>query len=250
MLKTLSTYLDSRRLICHRNEDGSLDCGDSCQRTYMYGVFRFVLSQQKIYWFNFLESLDSAFWLSRCPVRSPQPGWWSLPDRFSRDQLIPMIVGKSFIQHNEQMKLLTVTMLKRLGLCWNWYGNGDAPTKKLPDILGPTTWTAILRYWTSRYLITEVIFWPLICALDLFLILQVLFRCIVMLIDSDNVGDDLNLTLLVLHAKYFSPTLASLAARKIFKHIRKPCLSFQWYFRDESAPPIDEPSCMLVEEEL
>lgn len=90
------------------------------------------------------------------PVRHPDTNkWYSEPDRFSRDQLIPNICSEirdSF--RPRYSKLFKAHQRRWFCTAWNTRGNGafDKP-KKTPDICGPSVWALWLRYrrpWWSR----------------------------------------------------------------------------------------------------
>lgn len=90
------------------------------------------------------------------PLRHPdQEKWYGQKDRFSRDQLIPIICAgiftdfllatKTVYEHHRERKFLTA---------WNTKGNGsiDMP-EKFPDITGPEIWALWIRYrktWWAR----------------------------------------------------------------------------------------------------
>lgn len=73
--------------------------------------------------------------------------WWGKPDRFSRDQLIPILA--SFAGDNQPPDLQKIfRMHRRKWFCfaWNTKKNGvlDAPGK-MPDLTGPEVWALWIR---------------------------------------------------------------------------------------------------------
>ena len=74
--------------------------------------------------------------------------WYGRSDRFSRDQLIPIIcaavrkpdhiIWQEFYEAHKQKRFLTA---------WNTRGNGSIEMpKKFPDVTGPEVWALWLRY--------------------------------------------------------------------------------------------------------
>jgi hypothetical protein len=82
------------------------------------------------------------FWNStcNCPIRHPDASkWWGQPDRFSRDQLIPLLVLGCLKGNNTLIHSTFVAHLWR-GLLFAWNTRQDgamAEPWKMPDITGP-----------------------------------------------------------------------------------------------------------------
>ncbi len=88
------------------------------------------------------------------PRRHPDKSkWYGQPDRFSRDQLIPMLC--TFVRYpgTESQRLFYGSHKKRSFLfSWNTRGNGqmDMPWK-IPDITGPLVWALWIRSSQSSF---------------------------------------------------------------------------------------------------
>ena len=86
------------------------------------------------------------------PVRHPDKSkWYGQEDRFSRDQLIPMICAGVRIGHHIAIETIYNWHKAKWFLqAWNTKKNGaiDVPTKPWPgaDITGPEIWALWLRY--------------------------------------------------------------------------------------------------------
>lgn len=83
----------------------------------------------------------------RGPVRHPDESkWYGQPDRFSRDQLIPLLCSYVASPGFEQRKLFYFHEKNNFLRAWNTKKNGvmDAPLKT-PDITGPEVWALWAR---------------------------------------------------------------------------------------------------------
>jgi hypothetical protein len=90
------------------------------------------------------------------PRRHPdQTRWYGQPDRFSRDQLVPVICAGINYKVLYSVDLVYTENKKRHFLtAWNTKKNGamDVPSKT-PDFCGPTIWALWIRYkrpWWAR----------------------------------------------------------------------------------------------------
>lgn len=104
------------------------------------------------------------------PLRHPDTTkWYGQPDRFSRDQLIPVLC--SLIKTDTCIPALETAAKRRFYLtAWNTKKNGsmDAPDK-FPDITGPEVWSLWIRYkrpWWARLVLWALDIEHLIGALD------------------------------------------------------------------------------------
>jgi len=83
------------------------------------------------------------------PRRHPDiTKWYGQPDRFSRDQLTPVIcAGVRLAREINVDDIFEQHQAKKFLTAWNTRGNGqmDLP-KKFPDITGPEIWALWLRY--------------------------------------------------------------------------------------------------------
>lgn len=82
------------------------------------------------------------------PVRHPDhTKWYGKEDRFSRDQLIPMIcAGIAAFQHPKIDCIFTWHKSKWFLTAWNTVGNFDDGKPQWPDITGPEIWSLWIRY--------------------------------------------------------------------------------------------------------
>lgn len=89
------------------------------------------------------------------PLRHPdKTKWYGQPNRFSRDQLIPIICSAIAGQKLRGIRLYNAHKKKLFLTTWNTKGNGsvDMPTK-FPDICGPEIWGLWIRFkkpWWAR----------------------------------------------------------------------------------------------------
>lgn len=132
----IAEYLDIQGLPGTRQQNGSLDMGDSAA----------------IY-FNILALSDEPAvsvmkYYSTAPLRHPDANqWWGQSDRFSRDQLIPVLCYGVIKGRNTIVDLVHQSHSKKnLCLAWNTKGNGQINMPdKFPDITGPEIWGLYLR---------------------------------------------------------------------------------------------------------
>lgn len=83
------------------------------------------------------------------PRRHPDTTkWYGQPDRFSRDQLIPLICAGIVLQHHVTIDVIFNAHRRRNFLtAWNTKKNGVMETPdKFPDITGPEVWALWIRY--------------------------------------------------------------------------------------------------------
>ena len=134
-----SDCIDNLGLPGTRQEDGSLDMGDSAAIFFNLAA----LGSEEIYKIPYYFD-DS----NNIPIRHPDKSkWWGQSDRFSRDQLIPILCWAALKGRGQTPFLRKVfkAHLKHLLLwAWNSKGNGamDMP-KKTPDI----TFLEIIGLW-------------------------------------------------------------------------------------------------------
>jgi hypothetical protein len=146
----MNIYVDSLGLPGTRQYDGSLDMGDSAAVYFNVEA----LAPNTI-------GVNENFYFNEAPVRHPDTSkWWGQPDRYSRDQLIPMLCWAA-LQNKKDSSLIKKVFwshLKRgLLLAWNTRKNGamEAP-KKTPDFTLFEIWGLWLRvhkvYWAKPIL--------------------------------------------------------------------------------------------------
>lgn len=94
------------------------------------------------------------------PRRHPDTSkWYGQPDRFSRDQLIPLICTGIVMHHLVTIDVIFDSHRKRNFLtAWNTKKNGQMDTPdKFPDITGPEIWALWIRYKNPKW--ARLILW-------------------------------------------------------------------------------------------
>jgi hypothetical protein len=135
----LDKYLDAQGLPGTRQYDGTLDMGDSA--AIYFNVQALAPKTMRGH------ELD---YFTTAPVRHNDVSkWYGQPDRFSRDQLTPVLCWAALQnqgQHPLMLKVLKSHLKHALLFAWNTKGNGqmDMP-KKTPDITGPEILGLYLR---------------------------------------------------------------------------------------------------------
>ena len=216
-------YFDDNELIVQKDGDG----GDTAQRMGLYHSFLQMramlgISNETLPFSSRFDYLDAIIKLQQSPgIWRRHPDQWNDPSDFSRDQMVPNVVAMGFCEATQALKATSLAFLKRGFLfCQN------------KDIVSPQLLASFIRAWFWSLSSFLVILWPLLVVLDVFLLFDVILRIIVKFFDSNNVGDDLNTTLLVLQAEHSLPTPLSWLARKLYGFLPGGVVeSFQWYFR-------------------
>lgn len=144
-------YIDKYGLLVGSKEDP----GDSCHRTCMYylGIILF-LSEEWLFRHKASRAITQLCYdyPNSIYVRHPSSGWWSDPDRLSRDQATPLVILMSIVNKRKLWHFFWAH-LSRGFFFWNTRRNGATPynhgkpkhpgdpnstlydyTKKLPDI--------------------------------------------------------------------------------------------------------------------
>lgn len=132
--------IDSYGMPCTKQYDGSLDGGDTAA---ILGTL-IALGKDE---YNGLSLILSKW---KNPVRHPDISkWYGQPDRFSRDQLIPLICSAIRFGHSVYFQWLFGQHRNKLFLfAWNTRGNGAMEKPwKLPDLCGPSVWALWIRYY-------------------------------------------------------------------------------------------------------
>jgi hypothetical protein len=148
-------------------------------------------------------------------VRNPIQ--YNNPLDFSRDQTVPLILAMGGLLQYDLLKLLFKKQVKN----YFRYQNND-----LGSFQDLNYYIRAFRMW---YL------YPLLFLGDLFILGESVIRCIQGK-DPNNVGDDINQTLVLLQAQYCLATPISWLARKIYKWFRPQGIQYawDWYFRPET----------------
>ncbi len=134
-------YLDKYGLPGTKQADGSLDMGDSAA---IY--FNILALDGSVH-----PNTNSSFYFTGGrPIRHPDnTKWWGQIDRYSRDQLIPLLSWAAIKDQKDRIAIqkLFASHLEH-GLCfaWNTRGNGEMDMPwKLPDITALEIWSLWLR---------------------------------------------------------------------------------------------------------
>ena len=159
--------------------------------------------------------LVSTYWLARIaelvsplgiPRRHPDESkWWGQSDRFSRDQLIPLICSAVRFPGPLVFEVLYRSHKRRYFLtAWNSRKNGamDAP-EKAPDFTGPEIWALWVRYRRPWWM--GLVLW--------FLDLELLGSAIAWKFRKDRVSR--NHMLSAITCRRYSPTITSRIAYAI-----------------------------------
>ena len=235
-MKELKDYQDRDGVIGHYDTRlGCLEFGDAWQRI---GAAAFADAQ-------FVPIAEShAFNSTVCiePIRyrpstNPDCRWYELPGCMSADNLIAMVIGLP--GHSITQQLYSKLKANRW-FCWNTYkiwstpeGKRDESMKNLtPDFAGPSMLIAFFRS-------LDVHLWSLLF-LDFYLIGAVLLRSFLRWYDENDVGDDLNLSLLICQSFVLFPTPASKIATKLYFKFGGGQDCWDRYFKSDDAPPMNE----------
>lgn len=135
--------IDNLGLPGTRQNDGSLDMGDSAAVYFNIAALSDISVNGAAYWHN----------EAKAPIRHPDASkWWGQPDRFSRDQMIPLLCYSALKGPQLITKLVFKSHLKRfLLLAWNTKANGAMHTPdKLPDITGPEIFGLWVRIFAAK----------------------------------------------------------------------------------------------------
>lgn len=222
---------DENNLIVQLNGDG----GDTAQRMGLYFSLLRMRDILGISNNNFIYSstIDYINAIKLLQVESGiwrrHPTQWNSPKDFSRDQTISNVVAMGFCGLRNDLRNLFLAFKKRKFL---FFQNND--------IMTPTFVGAFIRsyYWSNNgfmIVLFSLILWPILFWLDLCLVVEALIRCYKKGNDFDNVGDDLNTSLIILQAQFILPTPFAWFSAFIYSWLPLGVNhSFEWYFRPES----------------
>lgn len=218
----LKDFIDEKGFIGHGAGDGTLEFGDSAQRTFTKEIADFLLYpekradlsedwQRKVYliWrligprMQFVRHWDSRAW----------PGQlWTM----SRDNLWALMISMAL--HGEYLDTTLSALWRRFGLTWNyktiWPKEDDEP--KIPDWITPTT---LAMFWLRGLGPAWAI--PALWILDLEQLLGILILIIKSWFKPMECSDDLNAQLTMVWAtqQRFSPPLWF--AKKLYASFRR-----------------------------
>lgn len=191
---------DKYGLVVQTNGDG----GDSPARTGLFYFLQWAILhfKQDLKYHSF--QLDYA--LRNISLENPlrffrNPVSYVDSSDMSRDQTNPLLVAMGAYRFYDLLGKYLLTRIKN----FMFYQNGDLTG---PADLG--VWIRAFRFWP---------FYPLLFICDWFLFFNSVIR-IIRGRNYDDVGDDINHTLLLLQAAYFLPTPVSLLSRKVYAKYR------------------------------
>lgn len=220
---------DQYGLIIQTNGDG----GDSGARTGLYYFLYALLTNAGIATrsnlalaINNVTASSHPLMLFRNPVN------YNDPKDFSRDQTNPLIMAMGVLDLQYLMKDWWSGLIKRYGFYQN------------KDFAGPHDWG---MYFRARRLHVA---YPFLLFSDLFLVLGSIIRCIKGR-DPNDVGDDINHTMMLIQAMHSMPTPVSWLARKIYAKFRPFGVQYawDWYFRPSTfANPFNELVKPIIQE--
>lgn len=235
-MRSWESHIDNRGLLTH-----SGDGGDTANREGLFAIAEVLCPTspfRQISWDMRRAQLEISPGIY---VRHPEgsravPSFWSNPNEFSRDQQIPLTVAMTLKQDWWARDRLFKAHSRRFFKCQN------------SDWLSP----AIYMRCAQNGLLHALAWLPLI-VFDLALLWNTFNRCgwvpqitdgKLKWLDEDDVGDDVNHTVMLLYARLYSPTPVSWLARKLYVWFRPyggVQRAWDWYFREESgAPPLNE----------
>lgn len=214
---------DSDGLIIQTDGDGG-DCSARTGEYYTLLAIRERMGISNAEWpRSSLKDWDEAgikLFTAGVPLRYTQPPY-NDPKDVSRDQLLPMIIASGYYQQQWYAAALASVIESHNSFCPNG------------DLCGPVDWVIINRARAKRA-------WFYFG--DLQLMFSVLLRCWKAR-DPDDVGDDINLTLYLLCATDFWPTVFSRFAMYLYRKLRPRGVqyAFDHYHRPEThSNPLNE----------
>lgn len=218
-IKELNRFIDGFGFIVHGHDDPPpYDGGDAAQRTFTRFIAIYITDpQMRIF---HAQRLVTLIGLIKRPngefVRHPDPNhWWGQLGTMSWDNLIAMIICLNlYHRYSSQISKIRSelfwTLIKRLGFLWNvypiWPTEEEKKRKKIPDnvFVRPLTLLAFMRGVGFPF---NILLWPIIAVLDVFLLLDTIARLTLGAACPDETGDHLNFQLCLIHAQCqgFSP---------------------------------------------
>lgn len=267
MQKQLKDYTDDWGLLCYKAADGTMDGGDTCANefTRLYCIHA-NRKQQKPSAEEVIEITHKLRAMFDAPsgkyVRHPDPTkWYSEIDRFSRDQLTPLLHFLALNVPTKAVKAHWANLVwqhaKRL-FCFTWNSrkNFQYPTLeehlakstpdvkwnygwKLPDITGPSIWSVYCRGTLAR--VPKIVTW----------VFYLLMLPILLLGDLENLAgvvhkrffsastDHRNTAISVHYAAQFWPTPISRLAALVYGTATPRAAFAKFWAAKPEEPPID-----------
>lgn len=242
MIKKPTHFIDQKGMVIHHDFDESKG-GDSLQRTGMMILFADMDIEKKRDWTVGVWGLVNT---GPEPVRHWDSRYWpGKPGTMSRDNLTPIFCCFLVLGLKNSVSNLMWRIAARGGFLWNTKHIGQHTDDwKVPDWIGLMLPLLVLR--ASRF------GWGLSYLSDIYLAILVAIRMFKAKQDWDDVGDDLNLTVVAETCRVIKPSFFTTKILSWYHHKRPeagpatrrpgPGLyqAFQWYFAPDIAPPLDE----------
>jgi hypothetical protein len=206
-------FYDANGLIVQENGDGGDTAGREgdywfSQALYSHDAQALTMDQQHEFdrVLTLLQVSPGIF------IRNPVQ--YNNPKDFSRDQTVPLILAMGQMKRPNVLWKLFKLQIKNL---FRYQNNDIGFFQDLNYYIRAFNWLWL---------------YPLLFIGDLFILGESIVRCIQGR-DPNNVGDDINHTLVLIQAQYNMATPISLLARFIYKKFRPQGIQYawDWYFR-------------------
>ena len=139
----MNKYLDSLNLPGTRQSNGTLDMGDSAAIMFNLMAFNSIQDDESRWYWNHDYNV---------PVRHPdKTKWWGQPDRYSRDQLIPLLCWAALHNQKEHPVVKAVFQAHKKNWflrAWNSKRNGEI---NVPEKVRDFTTLEIWGLWFRIY---------------------------------------------------------------------------------------------------
>lgn len=249
MNKTVVHFIDKNGFVIHQESDVSSRGGDSAQRTGMFLIGGYSLTRDLFQ----LKTKTASVWtlmnLHGEPVRHWNKEYWpGQKGIMSRDNLVPMFCALVLGELKWTALSVLIRLFFRLGFTWNTKKIGQPigdTSRKLPDFCGPMIWFTFIR----SLPLTK----PLHFLFDAYLWLAVEIRMHKAYKDWDDVGDDLNLIVIIETWRLISDNWLLKMIRQDYLQMRPKAgpddqrlglngveQALKWYFHQPEAPPLDD----------
>ena len=240
-MKDLNNYIDKFGMVVTNQMDGGDSCAHGLAMHYGAAVLKVVLPPAIESLDEYCAKLEKGFGRY---VRHPDPTmWYSETNRFSRDQLTPLLLALALTKRRKRLATLFLAHAAHLLLfAWNTRINASLPGTaayawKLPDITGPDIWAAYIRGFR---------FWPLYPILVVFDLMNVITAVQNRYWPQNTI--QMNAVLMVDFAARVMPTPTALLARWIYgKEEPVKALNSNWGDVTLFNPPVNQYLVPMVE---
>jgi uncharacterized membrane protein len=223
-MKSMNDFFE-QGLIVHRipGTPGAFDAGDCSAECGRYWFALYMMGLASAWPFN--TKTDFLFAAQKLEIGTSgvwrrHPDQYNQPEDYSRDQQLSIQCVLALHGQIETLKRMIYKQWSHFGK----YQNRD------------------IRTWEWAFDFRTLSLWfmyPLICALDIGLLIGVLIRMIKGAWNKDDVADDLNLTVQIVYCNFKYPTPLSWLAKWIygFRDIQR---AWDWYYRHPENPPMND----------